>query len=1432
MNQDKQDYPSADGERAAQIGYYPQYCIAADKIYQGILEGTFESVSITDPTAGIVDDFIIFSIGRVDAYQIKWTEQKGYTSFKDFIRGSTGTDSLFGKLAHGWKYVSEKHKKIDTFVHLIEYNLPSTNKAAKVEIEGHNFDGTFREFVLSWNNKTLFSNEKNDPFLIKLSEYIGFDIKHLEKFYKFSYLHFGYSNPLETLFTSTQKREDYLALFHLIQQCAGGQTRVINLVKNDLITKLNWNNRFETQFSHKFPSPIKYEPIQATIIELKTIMKNISSGYIALTGSPGSGKSTTLSQYFMENKLFCYVPYYAFIPDSYNTSIRGESSSFFSDVTIELDKWGFKGNIGLIPKTHNDFKIKFEKQLSAAHEKYINDGTKTVILIDGLDHIDREQNPHISLIKDLPPPENIPDGVVILLGSQTLLLNDMLTSIKNQLSKNGRTLVIKSLTKIQIFNLLDKHGLSKLQENEKEIIFQKTSGNPLFLTYTIQLLKQNQNINILDQYENFTDSIENMYISTWEQIKTNQNVINILAIVSRFRLPFEPDKFLSFAARQDLILFDNKFSHYFKKEKYWSFYHNSLRQFLLQKTKETPFGNQDETKNKEYFLMLSELLLKTDNEIARWELIYSLFHAGEEQKILEIATQYYFREQYFNLRPYNDIKNDISILLHISKKNMNFNILLRCLLIEKELRDRDSVLEEINIVTLLYNTYGVSYFLALLQNQTTNYSIPEFFQIALLLYQNGFIEESKAIYEQHIPLQYLVGSVPYVFNHHGKDGILDSWIEVALLFEPISRIIKYIEQTKIDKSNLFEQDEIDHVVLHKHLINQLSKELINFDQPGKIIDFIDICNSNYNYTNIIFNMCLQIECKKLFMNETELHEKTCSTIVNYSSNNELYESESLKLAEFYFNTNNIEKSNFYVGTVSQITAKRIDDHSKKDFFYKTIRLNRLLSGLGISNNPQNMIPDPENDHYLGNALYLRILVIFSQFEGIINRGGIIGIYDFKKNVEYAIRLFQRPFNETREWYSWYLLENTFSDFYQYIIYLGSKIGSDCIETLKEIFIKSWNSNAYWLLDTKRIIIVELIKHGASTEDLISILNDLFDIIKSDSNASTRVSSYSDFINTFSKLKIKKDFHVLFRDLLQGSFAINDRKDYQMQDWIFWLELYTNTRQEKALNDLERFMFSLSNLYNEKGGDNAEAIRRVLCLIASINPNKAYRMFKLLLNEGTCDYSETFTGFVSGVLAHDPSLIIECFTIFQKLIIPFNPAYSSEIIKYFFELLYTNFTPNEVNEIIFSLIKVIDTELISTSRRKWLTDIKSELLRYNQEKTVLDSLDKSIEMAPEKKESEYSQIKYIRKDFKNFNELNSYLKGNDKEENLDMHYIVENLIESITSQDIEIIKEMIANGIFEARKTIVICQKIEKILKKNVVEELLESCLRTTDNNGW
>ena len=117
------------------------------------------------------------------------------------------------------------------------------------------------------------------------------------------------------------------------------------------------------------------------------------------------------------------------MPDAQDPlQIRGEAMNFLHDLVLALEQSGFRVGASLSRFDRAQLLHRFHEQLRLLHEDWRATGRKTVILIDGLDHIERELRPDRSLLSDLPVPEQVPQGVLIVLGSQT----DQLTGLPDQ----------------------------------------------------------------------------------------------------------------------------------------------------------------------------------------------------------------------------------------------------------------------------------------------------------------------------------------------------------------------------------------------------------------------------------------------------------------------------------------------------------------------------------------------------------------------------------------------------------------------------------------------------------------------------------------------------------------------------------------------------------------------------------------------------------------------------------------------------------------------------------------------------------------------------------------------------------------------------------------------------------------------------------------
>src|SRR6185369_14946789 len=112
-------------------------------------------------------------------------------------------------------------------------------------------------------------------------------------------LQFGYQFPDAedpSSRTAVRREKDIDQIARLISKLGGGEKRVIEITRADLLKELGWEARFEFRFKHEFPvDQATYQPTQ-TVQELEKAISEFTSGYLALIGTPGSGKSTTLTQ--------------------------------------------------------------------------------------------------------------------------------------------------------------------------------------------------------------------------------------------------------------------------------------------------------------------------------------------------------------------------------------------------------------------------------------------------------------------------------------------------------------------------------------------------------------------------------------------------------------------------------------------------------------------------------------------------------------------------------------------------------------------------------------------------------------------------------------------------------------------------------------------------------------------------------------------------------------------------------------------------------------------------------------------------------------------------------------------------------------------------------------------------------------------------------
>lgn len=604
--------PPAEGERRAVRGYRGQYSVAAVIVLKLFRDGVLESLRIADPDAGRVDDFVCLHSGVVDAYQVKWSRYPGRILMSDLRQSKNPQKGLLRDLADGWLRLRDQHPGKQIRVHLVSNDIADPDNELH-DRDGGQTDPTHLAAFLktAWPAHRRAEGELPEYWLRTLADLrdsSGLSQDDFETFSRHCYFDLGFSVDIPTLPWDEQQQfeVDRARLGSLFFDIVGDQISQIELTRAELLERLGWSGRANYRNKHQFPTASLYEPIDATVAQLIDRLQKLTTGYVAVVGSPGSGKSTLLSE-SLRNINALVIPYYAFIPGVQDIGpIRGEAESFLHDVCLALYRHDIRGGIGLLPTALNDLRSRLGRQLTEASSRYEATGQKLILLIDGLDHIPREQSPHHSLIHELPDPRQLPSGVLLVLGSQR---TDFLSSvIQEMLRQDNRRIEIEPMSRDAMLRAVGRASLKvPLNEEQLAVLLNRVSGHPLALGYLLNRLGDLRDVTdidaLLDSETRYHGDIDLLYRSHWDQVANDVAVVALLGRIARWDGVFDIKWFASWCGRDTGDAFLHHFKHFLRRDtgERWTLFHNSFRLFLLDRTSENMSGDADPERHRQYY---------------------------------------------------------------------------------------------------------------------------------------------------------------------------------------------------------------------------------------------------------------------------------------------------------------------------------------------------------------------------------------------------------------------------------------------------------------------------------------------------------------------------------------------------------------------------------------------------------------------------------------------------------------------------------------------------------------------------------------------------------------------------------------------------------------------------------------------------------------
>lgn len=784
--------PSGEGERRAQRGFGPQYRMAASLIYDQLAAGQLRWIGVAHREAGKFDDLVLGLRDRVVGVQVKTSQSPSPFRLGDLLLGA---EKLWPSIVDGLGRLATLDPQRPAAVIYACDDPPSVNdqigetpgscSADLLDLHGrHAADWTQAD----WDT-TPFGR-----FVRRLQEEAGLaDDAFLTAWRNVTFVTGGYGRLPGAAERTPQDAARVESLAKLLPELVEDHADRDRWEVAEVLARLKWRDAFGPRHNHRFPVPDLHQPNEQALGKLADALARTDKGYLALIGPPGSGKSTLLAEGVLGAQAARIVRYLAFVPDS-RTLGRGEAVEFLQDLIADLKLQGLGEHLWA-GQTLTELREQFGIMLSEAGRRFETTGVRTLVIVDGLDHILREQTVDRSLLAELPLPDSLPDGVIFLLGSQRLDLQDMPFAVQHQAGADGRCIPVPPLSPEAVFRWAKAAGIP--DDVGPDVIFERAQGHPLSTRYLIEGLAaqtdEDARATWLSTAPAYAGDIDAFYASAWNALGSQPDAKLVLAYLALADGPLRDNALSALTSPEAVEQTWQAARHLLRLDDAGalSLFHNSFRLFLQTRANER-LGRANPEIIRGRFLKLANMARTASaDDPQRWlELRYQA-RADAEDDVLRLATPERFREQFIQGRRPAEIQDDLGLAFRAVANKRRADRILPLLLSRHEIDIRSEAVSD-DVIDAYLNLGDRDAARGLLETDGAPLSEAVVYRVIDADLAAGDVGSARALFESIEPLEQLLGAKSV--SDLTDESSLAEWAHRALAFRPAAQVIHMLDR--------------------------------------------------------------------------------------------------------------------------------------------------------------------------------------------------------------------------------------------------------------------------------------------------------------------------------------------------------------------------------------------------------------------------------------------------------------------------------------------------------------------------------------------------------------------------------------------------------------------------------------------------------------
>ena len=558
---------------------------------------------------------------------------------------------------------------------------------------------------------------------------------------------------------------------------------------SDILSRLAWRDPFALRHGHVFPVNALYQTNARTQTALQRVLSEVTSGYVSLLGPPGSGKSTLLAAGLLPTPRALVVRYLAFVPDEGQGLGRAEAFDFLQDLITQFKQQNLGHSI--IPGSELvELQKQFETLLHEASSRFRERQIRTVIVVDGLDHVPREEQPQRSFLCELPLPHSVPEGVIFVLGTQKLDLQGLPLSVRDQAGSPERSVPVTPLPREAVSRLADAAGIP--DDIDRTAIYDRTGGHPLSVRYVIEGLVNSSTAERrqgwLQNGPAYGGDVDAFYQRAWHDLERNAEAQRALAYIALAEGPISPVSIDILVGSDATDAAWQAAGHLLVRDysNAWSIFHNSFRLFLRDRTG-LRHGLVDEDGIRRRYGELADMAREAEpSDPQRWMELRYRARARDHPAVARLSRPERFRAQFVDGRNPRDIQDDIGFGFEAAGALRQPILVVDLILSKHEINMRaDAVGDE--VFDALIHLGDLRAALGLLNAEGISLTVGKGYTLVDALLDTGEPQEARKLFDDLEPVDILLGSASPNFRQDGDE--LEEWAERALVFREPSHVL-------------------------------------------------------------------------------------------------------------------------------------------------------------------------------------------------------------------------------------------------------------------------------------------------------------------------------------------------------------------------------------------------------------------------------------------------------------------------------------------------------------------------------------------------------------------------------------------------------------------------------------------------------------------